>query len=238
MSAHREAMGRLKAAQDRIRLLRRTINAARQAQVDRRWVAGANAETEHLASLRQEEVEDEDTEVPEWLRDDESGALIKGDDGLPVLKVERAKARRVLTRSGLDLAFVRGDLGEGVHNPVRLREIGRAYAASYQAAYAQLTPDVHEVRGSGIPEPQLSTLAHWSALAVMRGEKAGLRLKRLTPKQRAVLDKVCGEGMTVGAAARAIRAGVPSVRRALRSGLDVAGENLKDAAKERQKSRA
>lgn len=228
-AGHREAMARLKAAQDRIRVLRRNIDAARQAQVDRRWAEYANGETETLAKLRREEVAEESTEVPEWLRDPDTGGLVKGDDGLPVLKIERASTRRVLTRSGLDLAFVRGDLGEGVQTPIRLREVGRSYALAYQAASAQLTPEAHEVRGSGIPEPQLATLSHWHTLTLMRGDRPGLR--RMTPKQRATLDRVCGMGLTVTAAARDMRAGVPSVRRALRAGLEVADENLKAATK-------
>lgn len=237
---HREAMARLKSAQGRIRVLRRDIDAARQAQIDRRWAETANDESEALAKLRGEDIEEEATEVPEWVRDPETGALAKGEDGQPVLRTDRARAKRVLSRSGLDLAFVKGDLGEGVHNPVRLREIGRAYAAAYQAASAQLTPDAHEVRGTGIPEPQLATLAHWNALAIMRGERAapGVQLVRLSPKQRGVLDRVCGRGLSVGAAAREMKASVPSVRRALRAGLDVAGENIKAASAKKFKKAA
>lgn len=227
--AHRAAMTRLKAAQDRIRVLRRGIDAARTAQLDRRWAETARGETEALAVLRGEEIADETTEVPEWLRDPETGALVR-EDGLPVLRVERTKAKRVLSRSGIDLAFVRGDLGEGTRNPMRLREIGRRYAAAYEAAAARLTPASHEVRGSGVPEPQLSSVAAWNELAIMRGTKPGLGLSRLTPKQRAVLDQVCGLGNTIGGAARELRAGVPSVRRALRGGLEVAGDNMKTAS--------
>lgn len=233
--AHKEALGRLKAAQSRIQTLRLAINAARTAQIDRRWVESAKGETEALAKARGEEVEDEDTEVAEWLRDPESGALVKGDDGLPVLKTEKARARRVLTRTGLDRAFVRGDLGDGTRTPVRLREIGRAYAAAYQAAMAMLTPQSQEVRGTGIPEPQMATLSAGDLLAVMRGDKVieGVQLTRLSRKQRAILDRVCGNGEAVGMAARAIKSGVPSAVRALRHGLEVAGENIGAASKRR-----
>lgn len=232
---HKEALGRLKAAQSRIRTLRLSINSARTAQIDRRWVETAKGETEALAKLRGEELEDEDTEVAEWLRDPESGALVKGDEGLPVLRAEKARARRVLSRSGLDRAFVRGDLGEGVQTAIRLREIGRQYGAAYQAATSMLTPDAHEVRGTGVPEPQMSTLTAWNMLSIMRGSKTldGVQLKALTPKQREILDRVCGNGEAVGMAARAIRSGVPSAIRALRAGLEVAGDNLSAAMKHR-----
>lgn len=231
--AHKLALAKLKTAQGKIRVLRRDIDAARNAQIDRRWAEQATAETLTLDKVRGDESEEEDTEVPEWVRDPESGGLLKGDDGLPVLRVERATTRRALSRSGLDLAFVRGDLGEGTQTPMRLREIGRRYAAAYEAAAARLTPEANEVRGTGVPEPQLSTLMAWLDLAIMRGEREleGVELRRLSPKQRGVLDRVCGLGLTIGASAREMRAGVPSVRRALRAGLETAGENLKAVSK-------
>lgn len=233
---HRDALARLKDAQERIRILRRDIAAIRRDDVDRHWAQAAGSETEALANVRSEEVDEEDTAVPEWLRDPETGALVRGEGGMPVLRVERAKARRALSRSGLDLAFVRGDLGEGAHKPVELRETGRLYASAYEAATQRLTPTPREVRGSGIPEPQMATLQAWSDLAIMRGEKESdhLELTRLSRRQRDVLDLVCGEGQTIGATAKLLRAGVPSVRRALRGGLDVAGQNLKAALSKRQ----
>lgn len=216
--------GEKKALLEDIRVRRLRIKAAHEAQVTQRWAGHSVSETTRLASSRGEEVQDEATEVPEWVRD-ENGALVKGENDLPILKVERAKTKRVLSRSGLDLAFVRGDLGEGREAPMRLLLIGRRYGVAFASAVARTTPEAKEIRSSSIPEPQMAALMAWDELNALRGDKEGL--EPMSRRQRDVLDRVCGLDMTIGATAQAMKAGVPSIRRALRGGLMKAEENVR-----------
>ena|GEM_PF-4075876 len=127
---------------------------------------------------------------------------------------------RVLSRSGLQLAFERGNLdGTRVRGEI-LYELGLRYAAAYQAEEALRTPDRSQSGGGpGFHSrgPQLKVIEAREALRVMR---AGF-----SRRQREVLDRVCGVDMTVRAAAESLKAGFPSTAKALREGLILAGEN-------------
>ncbi|MFI4932986.1 MAG: hypothetical protein ACHP7N_00040 [Caulobacterales bacterium] len=79
---------------------------ARTVQLDAHWAKLADAETLLLAQGRGVTLTPVETEVPEWLRDD-AGTLVR-EYGLPVLRVERTKARR--RKGGLELIAQKGRL--------------------------------------------------------------------------------------------------------------------------------
>src|SRR5690606_23816020 len=91
-----------------IATIARRVEAARRDQLDRAYAEAAVAESVGLAKGRGEEVAEVETEVADWLRD-ERGAMVR-EEGRPVLRVERAKAPRMLSRSGLSTAYERGAL--------------------------------------------------------------------------------------------------------------------------------
>lgn len=133
-------------------------------------------------------------------------------------KVEVSNARetrgriRVLTRGGLQLAFERGDLdGRPGSKPgaEALYEVAKAYRDVFERVEGMTSPTgAGTGRGEG---PQPGMLKALDQLQVWRAV--------LSVKQLAVLNRVCGMDLTIGAAAKELRAGVPSVRRALHGGL-------------------
>jgi hypothetical protein len=127
---------------------------------------------------------------------------------------------RVLSRSGLQLAFERGNLdGTRVRGEI-LYELGVRYAAAYGLEEAMRTPDRSQSGGGGgfhSHGPQVKVIEAREALRTMR---AGF-----SRRQREVLDRVCGLDLTVRATAEALKAGFPSTAKALREGLVLAGEN-------------
>jgi hypothetical protein len=127
---------------------------------------------------------------------------------------------RVLSRSGLQLAFERGNLdGTRVRGEI-LYELGVRYAAAFRLEEGLRTPDrTHSGGGGGFHShgPQVKVIEAREALRTMR---AGF-----SRRQREVLDRVCGLDLTVRAAAETLKAGFPSTAKALREGLVLAGEN-------------
>ena len=159
---------------------------------------------------------------------DDAGALARKQAEIVALEEARggvvqvnAKGRiRVLSRSGLQLAFERGNLdGTRVRGEI-LYELGTRYGEAYQTEEALRTPDrSNSGGGPGFHSrgPQLKVIEAREALRLMR---AGF-----TRRHREVLDRVCGLDMTVRATAESLKAGFPSTVKALREGLVLAGEN-------------
>ncbi len=133
---------------------------------------------------------------------------------------EVAGRTRVSSRGGLQLAFERGQLAGGAVKPELLLAAGERYRDAFERASGLTTParpiGVTPRTGKPSAGPQDAVFRAADRLARMR---AGL-----SERQRAVLDRVCGMDMTVGATAQALKAGAPSVRNALRAGLRLAGE--------------
>lgn len=168
--------------------------------------------------------------------------LEKGRGGRLDVANERGggKRVRVRTRGGLQLAWERGDLDGGRVRGDLLYETGKAYRDAFERSDGLTTPSGGG-RAKTTEGRQLGVAQAIEDLATMRGE-VRLRVQKhgeeappppkapvggkLGPKQRAVLDRVCGLDMTVRATATEIRAGVPAVRRALRGGLTLAATNM------------
>lgn len=124
---------------------------------------------------------------------------------------------RVLSASGILLAFRRGVLdGESVPADF-LRQIGELYRSAYEAVNAMLTAQKNEVRGSGGLGVQDAVLAHGATLARLR--------KRQTAKHVDVLDVVCGQDLTVNRAAIAFKVDPRTVERRLREALVTGSHN-------------
>jgi hypothetical protein len=195
--AHKAAVGREREAFGRIRELRKAISAARAKQLDARWATMAIGETEALSKARGESLDDEATEVSDWLRNEESGEKIIGDDGLPVLASERARARRANDRDPLKSLFKADRLTREQH------ETGQTVADLYRARSEGLGSQMDAIRTVSSPSRDNSA-------AIFNGVQRGIKLQRLgkielavatkcraEPAALAMLRAVCGEGMSL-----------------------------------------
>jgi hypothetical protein len=195
-------------------------------RVDRAYAKDALDQVLVTEARRGGTVDDVDTYVTHWVRD-ENGAMVNGEDGLPQLAVEKATARRVNERSGLRLAWVNGDLdGERVGGDA-LYEEGKLYAEQYQLSESMRSGQKGEGRcAPGPTAPQQMVLEARALMRVLR--------KGLTERQVTVLDCVCGQDHSLRATADSMRAGVPSIRRTLRCALAQARSSRIEWEKERR----
>jgi hypothetical protein len=200
-----------KTAETEARLLVIGVGKRVEARVDAEDVRNATDAAMVLEISRGGEVDDVDTYVSDFIRD-EHGALVHGEDGLPALRTEMATARRVNNRSGLKVAYVKGYLDGDRVSADDLYEEGKRYAENYRTAESMRSgerTETHMAPGSGAPQ-----VAIFAASAELRIMRAGLTAKKL-----AVLDLICGLDHSIRATAEGLRAGAPSVVRALRGGL-------------------
>jgi len=234
----REAKNRkaVSAALSEIHRLKARIETERTRQLNVAWAGRAVAESAALALARGEQVEDEEVETHDWKRG--KHGEIKRRKGVPQLITERAIVKRVQSRTGLELAFRRGDLdGAGVRAEALLH-IGTIYREAWITANAQRGP----VREEGVPSSPRCKASLGPAEAIFEAQQTLLRLREgrvrgedgklrrmegawMTRRQIAILDAVCGQDMALGAAAKALRMGYPALRRGLKAGLVVAWEN-------------
>lgn len=203
-----------------IATISRRVEAARKDQLDRVYAAEAVAETVGLAVARGEEVAEVETEVSDWARD-EHGAMIRA-RGKPTLKTEKARAARMVSRSGFAAAWERGALDGAKVSGDRLYELGKKYRRAVERVEGRRTPnrdapkvDCGEARNEQDRDLQAEAAAD---LAWMR---AGL-----TSRERLVLDMVCGLDHSVRATEGVLRMDRRTVTVALRSGLVRAGFDL------------
>jgi hypothetical protein len=158
----------------------------------------------------------DEVETADFARDEHGARIINRRGparGLPALVYGRSARVKVLT--GIDHAFAAGHLNHPrTGEPSdRLLQIGQAYAENYAKSDPLKAVDASQVGGGGFGPrgPQVAAVEASAWLSIARDG--------LTPRQRAALDLICGEGHTLGGAARRIGAGVPSMRRALCGGL-------------------
>ena len=178
-----------------------------------------------MAKARGEVVIAGDVEIAEVARDEFGARIIQRrgpNKGLPALVYTRATRAKKL--DGIQHAYHRGYLS--IHGPaaaLRLRSVGLEYQGAVAAANPLKAVDPGATAGGGCqpgrPGVKANEAAEWLRIA----------RKDLSPRQRAVLDKVCGEGFTVGDVATDMRAGVPATIRALRGGLAQAAESHRTA---------
>jgi hypothetical protein len=190
-------------------------------------LAARLAETAALARARGEEVRAESVRVAGPLLDDHGARVIR--HGQPVYRQETVSRVRIASRGGLQLAFDRGDLDGGRLKSERLLDTGRAYGWAYETTASLKTPARNlapiggrsPLRASG--GPQEAVFAAGELLRVFRA--------RLTVRQIAVLDQVCGLDVTIRAAAIVLKADPRTVRRALVEALAEADANRRAAKK-------
>jgi hypothetical protein len=182
-------------------------------------LAARLAETSALALSRGEEVRCETVRIAQPLFDEHGVRIVH--EGAPVWRHGVVARVRIASRGGLQLAFERGDLDGGAVGAERLYETGKTYRWAFETSAAMTTP-----------ARTLAPIASHAPLRASAGPQdavfaAGERLRtfraRLTPRQLAVLDRVCGLDMTVRATALALRADPRSIRKALVEGLTAAG---------------
>lgn len=218
----------LNALKSKIALAQDNIRRALDIEAERDRLMGEGRDTLIRAKLRGEEVEVREVERASFALNEHGGRIINRagpNRGLPALVYERGASIRTLT--GIRHAFARGHLnhhrtGEPSE---RLLQIGQAYAENYAKSDPLKAVDASQVGGGGFGPrgPQVAAVEASAWLSIAR--------EGLKPRQRAALDLICGEGHTLGGAAKAmerpdpddpkkrIKVGIPSLRRALCGGL-------------------
>jgi len=196
-------------------------------RVEGQSLAARLAETSSLALSRGEEVRSETVRIAVPQFDDRGARAIR--HGLPAYRQETHTRVRIASCGGLQLAFDRGDLDGGRLKSERLLDTGRAYGWAYETTASLKTPARNlapiggrsPLRASG--GPQEAVFAAGELLRVFRA--------RLTVRQIAVLDQVCGLDVTIRAAAIVLKADPRTVRRALVEALAEADANRRAAKK-------
>lgn len=177
-----------------------------------------------MALQRGETIQAKESETADFSRDEHGARIIHRSGemrGLPSLVYSRGLRAKNLT--GIDHFIVGPHLEKLRDNPKLrrgippdefLRRVANDYAAAYVVVEGQAT---HAGEGGGGFKPKAPIprqVEDGQTLADMR--------KALTTRQRAVLDRVCGQGMRVREAATQMSAGFPATIRALVSGLKAA----------------
>lgn len=223
---HRKAIRRLEA---KAKKLFEKAEELRVAEVEQDRIYGDARDAILLAKVRGEDVVAFEAETADFARD-EHGAKIRHKrgtkKGLPVLLYNVGlRAKKLI---GIDHAFASGylDAGRGPAHPERLKEIGEKYGEAYEIVEGAKTNRGDGVGGGFGPKgPQVKLLEAGIDLAVMRGA--------LVKREREVLDLVCGRHHRCTEAATILKSDVRTVAAALRSGLFLAGENLKAETRRR-----
>ena len=226
-----KAKRRAKSLRALIAVAEAEITKARRLETERDALMGEGRDTLIRAKLRGEEVEVREVERASFALNEHGGRIINRagpNRGLPALRFERGASIRLLV--GIEHAFARGHLdnprtkagGDG------LCQIGEAYEAMVAAAIPLKAVDPSQVGGGGFgprgPQMAACEAARWLVIA-RGGGKNGVPL---TPKQRHMVDAVCGEGCNVWQAAERAKPkmGVPAAARALRGGLAQVAANI------------
>lgn len=223
---HRKKIKNLEAI---ARSLDAKAEAARLRELEENRKMGAARETVLRARARGQEVKVEEVETATVVRD-EHGARVthkRGSKrGEPVLKYELISRPEIVTAimHALDAGKLdnprTGQGGDG------LKKIADQYAEMAAASNHLRCVDPEATGGGGGTGggPQIKTTEANQWLEIAR--------RRLTVRQRLVLDKVCIEDKLIWTVAKEMKAGRPSIARALRGGLVQVVRNHKSAAEE------
>ncbi|MBP7704182.1 MAG: hypothetical protein KA105_02715 [Caulobacter sp.] len=207
-----------------------------------RWSGAVQEERAALERMRGGQCEKVFAEVSDWVRDGDTGAMIRGDDGLPVLGVSRSQTLRVVTSEGLRMAFEAGCLEGEIYSAERLWEIAKRYRDAFET-YASLASPARDPGSPAVRRckpstgPQDAAFAAGEHLSIMRGRLTDRQIGRrreiglaglvqMTPLQVVVADRVCGADETCAATARVLGRDHRTVKKALREAMVVAMLNL------------
>lgn len=222
------------------KLARRAAQLLQDEAAEKAWSQNAAKETAALALARGEEIEQEITEVFDWLRD-EDGALVRDHSSqTAILQTQRAAVLRPTTHDGLLHALCNGDLDddkERLVSAVRLYQVGERYRAAFEVAEGLRTGDKQEIRApssapGGLQEKGVEAR---DTLAVMRnglpvrdvmGQRTSLHTHPMDWRTQKILDEVCGRKRTAAAAAKGLGMDHRTAKKRLRRGLFHVGENL------------
>lgn len=200
----------------------------RDREVNDRWLSNATKETLDLARLRNEDVDQETIELMTYPTD-EYGARLRHKTGSRRGQVVEHTDRvtRAVIRSrggGLEYALEKGHLdgGPGSPKPDGLFRTGDRYREAYEIDEGQTSNSGGGAGGFGPKGPQIRLVEAGEILKIMRS--------KLSPRERKVLDLVCGQGMRLREVATRMKAGFPATTRALRNGLRTAAEQVKAAS--------
>ncbi|HZZ89949.1 MAG TPA: hypothetical protein VFE13_16600 [Caulobacteraceae bacterium] len=183
-------------------------------------LAARLAQTSSLALARGEEVRTETVRLASPMLDEHGASVVR--DGAPVYRRETHTRVRIASRSGLQLAFERGDLDGGTMSGERLHETAKLYRRAFETASALSTPARNLAPISGRAPLRASAGpqdAVFAAGEILRRLRSGLDRRQIV-----VLDQVCGMDLTVRATANALRADVRTIRRVLVTALTSATE--------------
>ncbi len=175
------------------RVAEKRAEAAWEKQLEAHWRTHSIAETLKLAAGRGEKLDDVQTEVADWARD-ERGALIR-EGGLPVLAVDRATTAK--RRDGLRWLRDKGRLSEAQFR------IGMAFReVCSRFSLAEMPGRAEEGGGGASRSTPSAGLADWRLLAVRTYRRAeGAIIGVLPPTEGAdvlgLCKAVCHEGRTV-----------------------------------------
>jgi hypothetical protein len=227
----REKRAARKAARSRSKSLLGELADLRILEADQDRLQGEAKETILLARARGDDVIDGAATTAEFARD-EYGARImerrRDDRGelmyAPVLVYSTGLRAKRLT--GIEHAHANGDLGDGWRTAERLHKIGVDYRTAYESAEGC---SGGEGGGGGGSEP-----AAPQPRAIELSQKLKDFRKDLSPRQRAVLDMVCGQDMRVGEASRKMAAHPDTTKKALREGLDRAAKSRAEEVERRK----
>ncbi len=224
--ADKRALRQAKVMRRELRAIQASIENAREVELQRDAEMGEARDPLIRAKMRGHVVTVKEAETADFARDEHGARIINRRGparGLPALVYSRGTRTRILT--GIHHAFDAGHLddprtGSGGE---ALLEVGQAYEAAYAKSDPLKAVDPSQVGGGGFgprgPQAAAVEAAEWLRIA-RRG---------LDARQLAVLDAICGEGMTAAQVRTARKWGWEATLQALRSGLVLVAKNQREA---------
>jgi hypothetical protein len=229
----RERRKAAKVARAKIAQLTEELAVIARKEADQARLLGDARDSVLLAKNRGEEVPYGESQVGEWVRDEHGARVLKRVRGKgigaqtylqPVMAYSTALRAKRLT--GIEHAKDAGYLG-GWREAERLHKIGVDYREAYEAVEGQKGGEGEGGGSSGPKAPQPRQIELGQRLADMR--------RGLNPRQRNVLDRVCGQDMRLREAATVLRLGDPrTAERALVTGLNAADASRVEAVARRE----
>lgn len=207
------------AANSVIRKATRELHDMRQAQLAAFEATRASLESAVMATIRGETIEDVETLIVDWERDEDGVRRIRR--GKAVMIEDRARAQRVIERTGLRLAYESGHLDGGTVSGEALYWIGLKYRDAYEAVTKAGIGGVNSSGGG----PRSSASTGPADYVIEAARTLATQRMGLTRRQRAVLDAVCGRDESVKATSKIIKAGIPATKKSLVAGLTEAWKN-------------
>jgi DNA-binding CsgD family transcriptional regulator len=219
-----------KVAQQRITDLTAELAKISREEADQDKLYGDAKETILLAAERGDDVTAYQAQTADFLRDAYGARVMErvklGGQWVdrPVMAYSSGLRARKLT--GIEHAKDAGYLGASWRDAERLHAIGVDYRMAYEIVEGAASG---EGEGGGCAGPKAPQPRVQEA-----GEKLADFRRELSPRQRRVLDLVCGEDMRLRECARAMAAHAETTQKALCDGLNRAAASRAEAIEERR----